>query len=759
MRPAQARRLGCIAAVATIGAVAGCNGEKTAGSAPSVTVSGSAAPAGKARAQELLVAEATRRVELVEDDDLQSPDVAIRRAAVRVLARSRDARTHKALVQALADVDPHVVAWAGYGLGDICHGRREVTVRALAAAAAAARVRFPEPRPPKQAPPDATPRPAPQAALSPHVALAHALGRCGTAESETTLVAIAREHGPGAESAALALGHVADQRKRLREDSYVALLSLAEGDATHSPMPAALYPFGRVEHLTPSVIERTRRVAEAALGVAGPHRVFAVTALGKVDDGVVELLGEIAKDGVAYDLAERAAAIRALGRFPRAGQKPLAGVLESLVAALGDPPELRGPTVPLAMMTMDALTVVDGVMDELKTVAALAPPETIEPPQRRRLSWLRCTAAAVVAERKFDHPLLRACDLEVKEDAQAADPLPSTIGARAVVRAIGVDGASITGQRLVAWRAYAMEGERRARQAALELLKGHAEIRESAEALTKALESSEPGYVATAAQIVTARPLRAVKRELQRKKKDDDEGPAATELHPALVAALLARLKAEGPTEDLEALGAVIEAVGALRLEEGKALLLDRCKSPWRTIRDKAQRALASLMGRAAPRCDHGEPTPRPIELDRIVSGTQRLTFETDVGPLRLTLYPELAPMAVTRLVDLAKNDYFDGKVIHRVVPGFVTQLGSPTADGYGGVKGLPALPCETSPLTYSPLSVGIALAGRDTGSSQLFVTHAPTPRLDGEYAIVGRAEGAWDEVVEGDVVSDVKVE
>ncbi|HHH29331.1 MAG TPA: peptidylprolyl isomerase, partial [Polyangiaceae bacterium] len=605
MRPAQARRLGCTAALAiTVGGVAGCNGGSTAGSSPSATATVSVAPSvANERAQELVLAEVTRRVELVRDEDLRSPDAAIRRAAVRALARSRDVRTHKALAGALADPDAEVVAWAAYGLGDICDGRREATVRALAAAAASVRVRFAEDASKDDAPDGGKGDVPDHATLSPHVALAHALGRCGTAEAETTLVAVAREQGPGAEAAALAIGHVADLRKRLREDSYVALLSLAEGDATHDPMPAALYPFGRVEHLTPSVIERTRRVAEAALGVAGPHRVFAVAALGRVDDDAVALLAEIAKDGEAYTLAERAAAIRALERFPRAGQKALADIVPALAR---DPMDLAGPNVPLLLMTMDALTVVDGVMGELKTLAALAPPEGATAPQRRRTSWIRCTAAAIVAERKFDHPLLRACDLAVKEDARATDPLSSPIGARAVVRAIGVDGASIVGQRLVAWRAYAMEGERRSRQAALELLKGHAEIRESAEVLTKALESSEPGYVATAAQILAARPLRAVKRELQRTK-NEEEGPAATELHPALVDALLKRLKPEGPTEDLEALGAVIEAVGALRLDEGKPLLLERCHSPWRTIRDEAQQALTLLMGRSAPRCDSGE--------------------------------------------------------------------------------------------------------------------------------------------------------
>jgi cyclophilin family peptidyl-prolyl cis-trans isomerase len=52
-----------------------------------------------------------------------------------------------------------------------------------------------------------------------------------------------------------------------------------------------------------------------------------------------------------------------------------------------------------------------------------------------------------------------------------------------------------------------------------------------------------------------------------------------------------------------------------------------------------------------------------------------------------------------------------------------------------------------------------VALAGRDTGSSQLFVTLARYPHLDGEYAWVGHAEGPWDAVVEGDSITAVRVE
>jgi len=91
------------------------------------------------------------------------------------------------------------------------------------------------------------------------------------------------------------------------------------------------------------------------------------------------------------------------------------------------------------------------------------------------------------------------------------------------------------------------------------------------------------------------------------------------------------------------------------------------------------------------------------------------------------------------------------------VVPGFVVQFGDRGADGYGGSGA--SLRCETSPTAFGPLDVGVALAGRDTGSSQIFVTLARSPRLDGQYSWVGRAEGDWNAVAEGDVVHTVTVD
>jgi cyclophilin family peptidyl-prolyl cis-trans isomerase len=123
---------------------------------------------------------------------------------------------------------------------------------------------------------------------------------------------------------------------------------------------------------------------------------------------------------------------------------------------------------------------------------------------------------------------------------------------------------------------------------------------------------------------------------------------------------------------------------------------------------------------------------------------------------LRLVLEPELSPVTVARITSLVRSGFFEGVEAHRVVPGFVVQFGDPEGDGFGG-SGTP-LRCETSPVPFGTLDVGMALAGRDTGSSQLFVTLSRTPHLDGEYTRLGRAEGDWASVAPGDVFRNVRV-
>jgi cyclophilin family peptidyl-prolyl cis-trans isomerase len=177
------------------------------------------------------------------------------------------------------------------------------------------------------------------------------------------------------------------------------------------------------------------------------------------------------------------------------------------------------------------------------------------------------------------------------------------------------------------------------------------------------------------------------------------------------------------------------------------------------TIRKHATAALRNILGGGeAVTCEApAEGLELPAELESRLSETTTLKLETDAGALELQLMPSFAPAAVTRIVELARGGFYDGLVVHRVEPGFVVQFGSPSADGFGG-SDRPALACETSPLPFEGSMVGMALAGRDTGQSQLFVTLATHPHLDGQYAWLGTARGPWGALAPGDLIRKVTV-
>ena len=120
----------------------------------------------------------------------------------------------------------------------------------------------------------------------------------------------------------------------------------------------------------------------------------------------------------------------------------------------------------------------------------------------------------------------------------------------------------------------------------------------------------------------------------------------------------------------------------------------------------------------------------KPIRLRLSFSGTRSVTLRLD---------PALAPMNVANLVLLARKHFFDGHLVPRVVPDFVVQMGSPfdTMDGGPGYT----VRCEDSLTWYGPGSVGMALAGKDTGGSQFFITTNATPHLTGKYTRMGEVE------------------
>lgn len=141
-------------------------------------------------------------------------------------------------------------------------------------------------------------------------------------------------------------------------------------------------------------------------------------------------------------------------------------------------------------------------------------------------------------------------------------------------------------------------------------------------------------------------------------------------------------------------------------------------------------------------------------------NGSVKAVLTTKKGTFTIDLLPDDAPLTVDNFVRLANAKYFDGLEVHRVVPNFVMQDGDPRGDGTGGPGW--TIRCEVNMVPYGRGTVGMALAGKDTGGSQWFVTHAPQPHLDGGYTVFGQVSerdmAVVDRIVQGDKISTVRI-
>jgi cyclophilin family peptidyl-prolyl cis-trans isomerase/HEAT repeat protein len=123
----------------------------------------------------------------------------------------------------------------------------------------------------------------------------------------------------------------------------------------------------------------------------------------------------------------------------------------------------------------------------------------------------------------------------------------------------------------------------------------------------------------------------------------------------------------------------------------------------------------------------------------------QKVLIRTNKGDIILRLLVEEAPGSVANFVQLVNDNYFDNKIFHRVVPNFVIQSGCNRGDGWGSEDY--SIRSEFSRRRYTEGSVGMASAGKDTEGTQWFITHSPTPHLDGRYTIFALVEQGMDVV------------
>jgi cyclophilin family peptidyl-prolyl cis-trans isomerase len=120
-----------------------------------------------------------------------------------------------------------------------------------------------------------------------------------------------------------------------------------------------------------------------------------------------------------------------------------------------------------------------------------------------------------------------------------------------------------------------------------------------------------------------------------------------------------------------------------------------------------------------------------------------KATIQTEKGDMVIALFADKTPKTVNNFVFLAREGFYDGVIFHRVIPDFMAQGGDPTGTGRGGPGYRFGDEFHPSLKHNKPGILSMANAGPGTNGSQFFITHVPTPHLDGRHAIFG-------EVVEG---------
>ena len=144
----------------------------------------------------------------------------------------------------------------------------------------------------------------------------------------------------------------------------------------------------------------------------------------------------------------------------------------------------------------------------------------------------------------------------------------------------------------------------------------------------------------------------------------------------------------------------------------------------------------------------------------RSATGQQRgavIVVETNAGTFAFETFPEEAPKTVAHILQLVRSGFYDGQRFHRAIPGFLVQWGDPqtksvekSADWGRGEGAASGHPIGVSEISKKRLhvkgAVGVAHLGDPSkADSQIYVTLADRPDLNGRYTVFGRVIAGLD--------------
>lgn len=137
------------------------------------------------------------------------------------------------------------------------------------------------------------------------------------------------------------------------------------------------------------------------------------------------------------------------------------------------------------------------------------------------------------------------------------------------------------------------------------------------------------------------------------------------------------------------------------------------------------------------------------------------IILKTNKGDIEATIYASKTPLNAANFLNLASRGYYDGITFHRVISDFMIQGGDPTGTGRGG----PGYKFEDEiapDLIHDKAGVfSMANAGPGTNGSQFFITHGPTPHLNGKHAVFGtvtKGQDVVNAIRQGDKIESIEI-